>query len=112
MANFKGVGGWIVLAFLSPPIPSLKRKEKRGWLFVYAAAFTEGETEGEAEEEEREGAWLGVFTCQMLGLPRAPVWLPGCGHARALCELGRSDELAGCYGEEPCHVARALLPAV
>lgn len=39
-------------------------------------------------------------TCQMLALPLAPVWLPPCGRAQALCESRRSDELAGCYGEE------------
>lgn len=67
------------------------------------------------EEEllwRRGDAKLGGFTCQMFGLPLAPVWLHWCGHARALCELRRYDELAGCYGEEPCHVGRVLLPAV
>lgn len=56
----------------------------------------------------------GGLVCYMpdVGLPPVPVCIQWCGHAGALCELRRYDELAGCYGEGLCHMIRVLLQAV
>lgn len=61
------------------------------------SAWLEGNRRG--SEGGRAPSRVGS-TCQMLAPPLAPVWLPPCGRAQALRESGRSDELAGCHGEE------------
>uniref|UniRef100_A0A8C0M4F8 Microtubule-associated protein RP/EB family member 2 n=6 Tax=Canidae TaxID=9608 RepID=A0A8C0M4F8_CANLF len=56
----------------------------------------------------REGGWgwPGVLhaRCRPARVPACSRWH---GHASALCELRRGDELAGCYGDGPGHVTRS-----
>lgn len=55
--------------------------------------------------------WPGVLHARCRPAP-VPAWSCWHGHASALCELRRGDELAGCYGDGARPRDPGLLPAL